>query len=131
MMQLVIGGRRFLETARFRMSRNVLRDFSKLVDLRARRPAAAQRRGQALEPFADLQRLDQRFGTQFGDDDVFLGLKVSQLVSIVVLAGLIPVAYLLRTTEAPDYEVPERLVRPPSRAQRRRQERRAATRKTQ
>jgi phosphatidylglycerol:prolipoprotein diacylglycerol transferase len=71
------------------------------------------------------------FGAQFGDDEVFLGLKVSQLVSIVVLIGLIPVAYLLKTTEAPDYEVPERLVRPPSRAQRRRAERRAATRKTQ
>ncbi|HEX5938863.1 MAG TPA: hypothetical protein VFZ12_00725, partial [Dehalococcoidia bacterium] len=70
-------------------------------------------------------------GTQWGDDDVFLGLKVSQLVSILVLIGLIPIAYKLMTTEAPDYEVPERLVRQPSRAQRRRAERRAATRKTQ
>ncbi|HEX5939698.1 MAG TPA: prolipoprotein diacylglyceryl transferase [Dehalococcoidia bacterium] len=71
------------------------------------------------------------FGEHFGDEDVFLGLKVSQLVSILVLVGLIPIAYKLMTTDAPDYEVPERLVRQPSRAQRRRAERRAATRKTQ
>jgi phosphatidylglycerol:prolipoprotein diacylglycerol transferase len=71
------------------------------------------------------------FGEQFGDDEVFLGLKVSQLLSIVVLIGLIPIAYRLMTTDAPDYEVPERLAPQPSRAQRRRAERRAATRKSQ
>jgi phosphatidylglycerol---prolipoprotein diacylglyceryl transferase len=67
-------------------------------------------------------------GEHFGDEEVWLGLGTAQLVSIVTLIGLIPVAYLLMTTNPPEYEAPERYIQQPSRAQRRREARRRATR---
>ncbi|MEX2238451.1 MAG: prolipoprotein diacylglyceryl transferase [Dehalococcoidia bacterium] len=70
-------------------------------------------------------------GSILGDDDVWLGLKSVQLISIATLIGLIPVAYLLWRNTAPEFELPERASRPQSRAQRRREERRAAARKPQ
>lgn len=70
-------------------------------------------------------------GQQFGDDAVFAGLKVSQLVALGTLAGIIPIIYLLMTTNPPHYEPSEHIPNQPSRAQRRREERRQAARTRQ
>lgn len=70
-------------------------------------------------------------GQHFGDDAVFAGLKVSQLVALGTLAGILPIIYLLLTTNPPHYEPTEHLPNQPSRAQRRREERRQAARTRQ
>lgn len=70
-------------------------------------------------------------GEHFGDDEVFISLKVSQLVALGTLIGLIPVVYMLMSTNPPEYEATGHTVRQPSRAQRRREERRQAARSRQ